>query len=231
MKYGLSYLVLLLFSLQICKAQKIDLGTWQFINGKYNLNKNWSLFCEVQLRSLKFYTQFHYHEYKGGFNYKVHPNVTLTLAAGKYDTYKEDGNFRLPKNNDEWRLWPQIVLNQSIHTLKIEQRYRAEFRFSKNGYRQRFRYRLGIAYPFGKETDGIQLFQFGISNELFFTNTEPYFERNRLLFSFSYNWSKFVSYQVGYLHQLDYKINDETGRSFLQLGLNLTFWSIAKKQN
>jgi hypothetical protein len=223
MKCRFAQIVLLVLPIYICKAQKSDLGTWQFINGKYRLNKNWNLFCEVQLRSLKFYSQFHYHEYKGGLNYIVHPNAILTLAAGKYDTYKEGGNFLLPKNNDEWRLWPQIILNQSIGIFKIEQRYRAEFRFSKNGYRQRFRYRLGLAYPFGKIIDGLQPFQLGISNELFFTNTEPYFERNRLLFAFSYNWSKFISYQVGYLHQLDYKINDETGRRFLQLGLNLTF--------
>ncbi|MBL7766043.1 MAG: DUF2490 domain-containing protein [Chitinophagaceae bacterium] len=185
---------------------------------KYTLNEKWSAFGEAQIRSLKFYNHFHYYEYKGGVNYKLYKNVNVTLAAGSYQTYKEGGDFVLPKNNDEFRLWPQIVFFQSIGQLKIEQRYRAEFRFTSNGYRNRFRYRLGVSYPFGKERNEYKPFQLSASNELFFTDREPYFERNRLLFSFNYKPSKNTTLQIGYLHQFDYKINDETGRDFLVLG-------------
>lgn len=125
-------------------AQNFDLGSWNILNLKYNVNDNWSVFGEAQLRSLKFYDNFHYYEYKGGVNYKVHKNATLSLGAGSYQTYKEGGNFVLPKNNDEFRVWPQIILFQSLGKLKIEQRYRAEFRFTSSGYRNRFRYRLGL---------------------------------------------------------------------------------------
>ncbi len=34
----------------------------------------------------------------------------------------------------------------------------------------------------------------------------------------NYKPSKTTTLQVGYLHQFDYKINDETGRDFLQIG-------------
>jgi long-subunit fatty acid transport protein len=124
----------------------------------------------------------------------------------------------LPKNNNEVRIWPQILVFQSIGKLKIEQRYRTESRFTSNGYRNRFRYRLGLSYPFGKENKGYKLFQISASNELFFTDKEPYFERNRLLFAFNYKPTKATTLQLGYLHQFDYKINDETGRDFLQIG-------------
>jgi long-subunit fatty acid transport protein len=124
----------------------------------------------------------------------------------------------LPKNNDEFRIWPQIVLSQSIGKFTIEQRYRAEMRFTSNGYRNRFRYRLGLSYPFGEEKNGYKPFQINASNELFFTNNEPYFERNRVLISLNYKPTKTTTLQVGYLHQFDYKINDETGRDFLQIG-------------
>jgi Protein of unknown function (DUF2490) len=220
-------LCLFLFSMTYCsQAQRADLGSWNILNVKYTIDDKWSVFGEAQLRSLKFYTHFHYHEYKGGVNYKIHPSVQLTFGLGNYDTYKEGGNFVLPKNNDELRLWPQIVLAQSIKQLKIEQRYRAEFRFTSNGYRNRFRYRVGLAYPFGKPVNGYQPFQVGISNELFFTNKEPYFERNRFLISCNYKVSKNMTYQLGYLHQLDYKINDETGRDFLQIGVFLDFFKL-----
>lgn len=208
-------------------GQSVDLGSWNILNIKYNLNNKWSLFGETQLRSLKFYSHFHYYEYKGGFNFKVYKNVQLSLGLGSYQTYKEGGSFVLPKNNDEFRVWPQILLTQSIGLLKIEQRYRVEMRFTSNGYRNRFRYRLGVSYPFGNEKEGIKPFQIGVSNELFFTNNEPYFERNRLNFVLNYKFSKLSSFSIGYLSQFDYKINDETGRDFFQIGY---FFELSRKE-
>jgi hypothetical protein len=199
-------------------SQTFDLGSWNIVNIKYNHNQKLSLFAEAQLRSLKFYDHFHYYEYKGGINYKVHSNVTLSLGMGSYQTYKEGGDFVLPKNNDEFRLWPQVLLLQPLGKLKIEQRYRAEFRFSQPTYRNRYRYRLGLSYPFGKEKNGFKPLQISISNELFFSENEPYFERNRMLLAFNYKPSNTLTIQIGYLHQFDYKINDETGRDFLMLG-------------
>jgi hypothetical protein len=202
----------------LCIAQNFDLGSWNILNLKYSRNEKLSIFGEAQLRSLKFYSNFHYYEYKGGINYKVHKNAMLTLGAGSYQTYKEGGNFFLPKNNDEFRIWPQIFLFQSIGKLKVEQRYRTEFRFTSNGYRNRFRYRLGVSYPFGKQKNECKPFVISASNEIFFTDNEPYFERNRMLLSLNYKTSKATTVQIGYLHQFDYKINDETGRDFLQIG-------------
>ena len=225
------FTVLLFFTCQFTFAQKNSLGTWNIVNLKYTINEKWSVFGEAQIRSLNFYNQFHYHEYKAGVNYKAHPNVLLTLAAGDYDTYKEGGNFKSPKNNDEFRIWPQITLTQSIKRFKIDQRYRAEFRFTTNGYRNRYRYRAGISYPFGKNNKDYKPFLLNASNEIFFTGKEPYFERNRLLVSLGYKLSKQLAIQMGYLHQFDYKINDETGRDFLQLGVYFELLSNTKNKN
>lgn len=225
-----AFLTIIIFTLCASNsvAQNFDLGSWNILNLKYSVDDKWSVFGEAQLRSLKFYNNFHYYEYKGGINYKVHKNATLSLGSGSYQTYKEGGNFVLAKNNDEFRIWPQIVIYQQFGRLKIEQRYRAEFRFTSNGYRNRFRYRLGISYPFGKEKNGYKPYQISASNELFFTDKEPYFERNRMLIAFNYKPSKLTTLQVGYLHQFDYKINDETGRDFLQIGF---FIEIFRKQS
>jgi len=216
-KLNLTLLFSLLFS-QNPYAQSFDQGSWNILNIKYNHTKKLSIFGEGQLRSLKFYDHFHYYEYKAGINYKIHKSVKLTIGAGSYQTYKEGGNFNLPKNNDEFRLWPQVILLQEVNKLKIEQRYRAEMRWTGNGYRNRFRYRIGVSYPFGKDTKGFLPFQAGLSNEIFFTDKEPYFERNRMQLTVNYKTSKSSTFQLGYLHQFDYKINDETGRDFLVLG-------------
>ena len=214
-----------LFSIKLY-SQDFHLGSWNILNLKYKHNEKWSAFGEAQLRSLKFYSNFHYYEYKAGINYKAHKNVQLTIGSGKYQTYKEGGDFVLPKNNDEFRIWPQLVLFQSIGKLIIEQRYRSELRWTSNGYRNRFRYRLGVSYPLSNEREGYKPILISASNEVFFTDNEPYFERNRLLFAFNYKPSKSIALQIGYLHQFDYKINDETGRDFLVVGF---FYELFRK--
>lgn len=210
---------------------KFDLGSWNIVNIKLNVHKKWSVFAEAQIRSLRFYHHFHYHEYKAGVNFLTHPNVLLTLGAGNYDTYREGGNFIWPKNNAEIRLWPQVTLLHPIWILRIEQRYRAEFRFTSSGYRNRFRYRLGLSLPFGKDKNGIKRFTAQVSNELFFTDKEPYFERNRVQIGLGFKVHKIVSLQLGYLHQFDYKINDETERDFLVLGVYIELSKFAKEKN
>jgi hypothetical protein len=218
MKHFYYAIVIILFNTNSSFSQGFDLGTWNILNIKYSFNDKISFFAEGQLRSLKFYNHFHYYEYKGGINYKVHKSVKLTLGAGNYQTYKEGGSFILPKNNNEFRLWPQITLFHEIKNIRIEQRYRAELRWTSNGYRNRFRYRIGLSYQFGKEKNGFKPFQTSISNEIFFTDKEPYFERNRIQLTFNYKPSRSSTIQIGYLHQFDYKINDETGRDFLVIG-------------
>ncbi|MEY3501463.1 MAG: hypothetical protein RL308_3136, partial [Bacteroidota bacterium] len=39
----------------------------------------------------------------------------------------------------------------------------------------------------------------------------------------NYKPSKATTIQIGYLHQFDYKINDETGRDFFQIGYFIEF--------
>ncbi|MBK7651563.1 MAG: DUF2490 domain-containing protein, partial [Flammeovirgaceae bacterium] len=64
-------MTIVLLSSGIGYTQKTDIGSWNIINAKYTVSKKWSLFGEAQLRSLKFYNDFHYYEYKGGINYKA----------------------------------------------------------------------------------------------------------------------------------------------------------------
>jgi len=226
-KYCFTLLAILSFAIN-SSSQPIEIGSWNVLNIKYNHSKELSFFGEGQLRSLKFYDHFHYYEFKGGINYKPSLSLMLTLAAGSYQTYKVGGDFELPKNNNEFRLWPQLTLFQKINNIKIEQRYRAEMRWTINGYRNRFRYRLGANYPFGKDKNGYKPFLVSMSNELFFTDVAPYFERNRIQVNFNYKISKISTIQFGYLHQFDYKISDETGRDFLVVGF---FQEINRKVN
>jgi hypothetical protein len=205
------------------QASAQSTGSWNILNLRMDLNKGFSLFGEAQLRSLKYYDDFHYHEFKAGLNYRVHKNLLVSMAAGKYDTYGEGGNFELPKNNAEIRLWPQVLISQEINKLKVENSFRTEMRFTTNGYRNRFRNRFGVAYPLFPKKN----LELGVYNELFFTNNEPYFERNRISVNVTYKLNPSNAFMLGFLSQFDYKINDETGKNFIQVGY---YHSIVRKK-
>jgi hypothetical protein len=105
--------------------------------------------------------------------------------------------------------------------MSVEHRYRAEQRYTNLGYRNRFRYRLSAKVPILKSKEK-EYFLLGW-NELFFTNNEPFFERNRLFLGGGFDINKNLAIQTGYIYQFDYKINDETGRDFLNIVLLYSF--------
>lgn len=211
--------LMILFSAMALFVQgQEETGSWTVLNIKYKFDDKWSIFGEGQLRSLKVYDHFHYYEYKGGINYKVHKYVRLTLGTGSYQTHREGGNFVLPKVNDEFRIWPQLILFQSIGDLKLEQRFRSEMRFTSNGYRNRYRYRMGLTYDFGFKANKEKPFQISAGNEIFLTNNAPYFERNRATIALNYYLSKNSDIQLGYVYQYDYQLNRELSKGSLVLG-------------
>lgn len=211
-------------------GQNFDLGSWNILNLRYNITNKWSVFGEAQIRSVYFYDYFYYYEYKGGVDFRVLPNTRLALGLGHYITYQDSGNFVLPKVNDEFRIWPQVILQQSVSKLNLEHRYRAEFRFTSDGYRNRFRYRLALSYPFGKNKHGYQPFQVILGDEIFLTDKSPYFERNRFLVAFNYRISKIFTTQLGYIYQFDYKKTREIGRDYLMVGLYIELFSKKSRQ-
>lgn len=217
------FIVWLIIFIKSLALSQVSLGTWNILNIKYDFNDRWSILAEGQIRSLAFYNNYHYHEGKVVTSFKVNSGLRAGMGFGKYDTYNEEGSFQLPKNNSEFRLWPQIILSHKQGKIGFEHRYRAELRFAPDNFRMRFRYRFGINYSFFSQKKERDIMKIGVSNELFFSPYEPYFERNRLLFSFDYILNEKVTLHTGYLYQFDYKIFDEIGRDFLQVGCFLSF--------
>ncbi|MCU0328372.1 MAG: DUF2490 domain-containing protein [Chitinophagales bacterium] len=200
-----------------------DLGSWNILNIRYKYDDKLSFFAEAQLRSLSLYDRFHYYEVKSGVSYSLNSNIIASLGVGTYQTYGSEGNFQIPKNNDEFRLWPQIVFTHPAGFLQMEHRYRLEMRWTSRGYRNRYRLRSGFTYDFGKMSQGYKPFRGIINTELFFTDEEPYFERLRFQLAGAYRLNSKLSFQLGWIHQFDYRIFDETGMDFLMFGVYFDF--------
>jgi Protein of unknown function (DUF2490) len=194
-----------------------SLGSWNIFSAKASLSEKWGAFAEGQIRSLQFYNNFHYHEIKGGITYSLDKDFSFTVAGGKYDTYLEGGNFVTPKASDEVRLFEQLTMSQYVHRVKFEHRYRAEQRFTQNGNRNRFRYRLQAVLPLKSQKVKPNTFYLSASGELFFTDTPAYFERLRIYGGAGYQITDNFGIQMGWLHQFDYRLVDETGKDFFQI--------------
>jgi hypothetical protein len=200
-----------------------DWGSWNIFSVKASISKKWNAFAEGQVRSLKLYNHFHYHELKGGVSYALDKNFSLAVAGGKYDTYQAGGDFVTPKTSDEFRLFEQLTMSQYLQHVKFEHRYRIEQRFTQNGYRNRFRYRLQGVIPLKAGKITANTFYLSTSGEIFFTDTPAYFERLRVYLGGGYQFTSSFGVQAGFLHQFDYRLVDETGKDFFQISL---LWDI-----
>ncbi len=216
-------ILLLLILANISVFGQAKLGSWNILNINLKVNTRWNVFAESQIRSLSFYDEFHYYEIKTGATFKIDKQFSATSGFGSYNTYSEGGNLKTPIQNKEIRTWAQINMKQKTGIVNFEHRYRAEQRFTNNGFKNRFRYRLGATIPINRKEIKEKTLYLSVWNELFFTNKEPFFERNRLLVGFGYEFNKNLAFQTGYIHQFDYKINDEIGRDFLNIAILYNF--------
>lgn len=112
-----------------------------------------------------------------------------------------------------------LPLNQHLGNIEVEHLYRAEFRFINIGYKNRFRYRIGFAHPFGKKIKNYKPFKISVIDEVVFTNKDPFFARNRLSLALNFKTSKHVTLQTGYVGQFDYKITKQTIKDVFPVGL------------
>jgi hypothetical protein len=182
------------------------LGSWNIANARLQISKKWSAWGELQLRSLQFYNQFHYHETKGGFQYNLGEASSVLVGFGRYVTYSPGGNFKSPVKNDELRTWLQVSMGNRFGRLRVEHRYRIEQRWTSEGYRNRFRYRINLLMPLNKPNVVAGTWYATTWNEIFLTNLQPHFERNRFFIGLGYEVTDPFTIQVGFLNQYDYEL-------------------------
>ena len=200
-------------------SQKDDFGSWNVLNTKLSLSEKWSLFNELQVRSQSFYANHFYYEIKGGASYSLTNTFSFLLGLGKYKTFSDGGSFKQPVTASEFRLWQQITMNHFLDRLKFEHRYRIEQRWFTTGYRNRFRYRLNAAVPINRTKVTNKTIYAAAFNEIFLTNTQPYFERNRFFAGIGYQINDHFTVQPGYVYQYDYRNGVGSGKHFFQLTL------------
>jgi hypothetical protein len=207
-------LSLLLVSLSL-ELTAQELGSWNVIDFRKNTDKKISYQLEAQLRSLKFYSNFHYNELNFTTNYRYDNNLVLSVLLGKHNTYTEGGDFLKPLITDEFRQSIQAATTQKFGPFVLDNRYRIEQRYFLTT--EKFNYRM--RYRFGLQTNIAKNVKAQFSNEFFLSigGTNSTFEKNRFLFGIRHIISKQYELQINYLNQIDNRKNDESGSNFLQI--------------
>ncbi|HTN08951.1 DUF2490 domain-containing protein [Agriterribacter sp.] len=221
MKLKITIILLLLSKLTF--AQNKELGTWQVVNAQLSLSQKWKVFTELQARSNSFFNNFFYYEIKGGLSYSINNNFSFLVGTGRYATYADEGNFAKPFASEEFRIWQQVTMNQYLERLKIEHRYRAEQKWTGDGYRNRFRYRLNMMLPLNNAKLVPGTVYLNAYDEVFLNNKAPHFERNRFFAGAGYILTPVTTVQAGYVNQYNYSLSKRGGKNFLQLSLMLQF--------
>ena len=217
--------LLFLFILSPLSIFSQSLGCWNTLNLNFDNGKKWSFSTEFQLRSLQFYKNYNYNEYKGFVTYKIMPNLQASIVLGRYTTYGNGKTFQNPKLAEEFRAALQVGLRNTLGKVQVDHRYRFEKRFYTSGIRaSRIRYRVGLSMPLDK-TKKTTL---GVSNEFLIAITQKSkvirYDKNRVSIAVTLKLTDMVSMQVGYLNQYDSRSVDEPGNKFFvySLFLNLS---------
>ncbi|WP_136669038.1 DUF2490 domain-containing protein [Flavobacterium sp. H122] len=209
-------IILLLISTLTFAQKKVEKQQllWYGYYNTLKFNENWSLLSEIQER--QFYNPTAQHqlvfrsnlERKLAGNWNVSGGVTLFLQNP--NDPNSENNLTVPE------LRPDIGFNnkQKLGFLTISHRYKAEARFFHDvendklvgGFRFsnfRFRYQLGLDFPFWKKEEKEKL-SFKVKDEIMFNvgkkvvkNT---FDQNRIYLALNYRLNDSYAVEMGYMN-------------------------------
>jgi len=197
-------------------------GSWAIANVQYEFAPRWFTYFELQTRSQAMANHFFYYEIKGGINYRINKNFIAFVGFGNYGTY-DWKNIRGAKTTDELRLWEQLVINQPLARLKFEHRFRIEQASINRKFRNRFRYRLNLIIPLNKKKVENKTVFVSAFDEIFLTDTPPYFMRNRVYLGLGYQATEFLTVQAGWVNQFNYNLQNKGGKNNILVSLNFRF--------
>ena len=194
-------------------------GSWTAVSLNYEFVPRFTFYFELQTRSHAMYNYFNYYEIKGGLGYKINKDFSALVGFGNYGTYDWQDIIGGVKQKNELRIWQQFVIDQMLTRIKFEHRFRIEQAWINRKFRNRFRYRINMVIPLNsKEVKKNTVFLTGF-NEIFLTDTPPYFMRNRILLGLGYAATDFLTIQSGWINQFEYSFSNKGAKNYFMLTL------------
>ncbi len=222
-------LLVLCNSFVFSQDKKEHLSGFNVVSLNYKIDKNWSVYTELQERSIEEFSKPDYYEIKGGAGYNFNKNNQAFVGLGRYANYS---NSRISR--EEFRIWLQYTYSSNFDKLKIDNRFRAEKRFfhdpinNKNSNDERYRYRLTATYPLNNDKLESKTLYINAYDEIFVGPENQFFKRNRVFGGLGYVFTNYLSSNLGYMWQRELSPSTKN-LHFIYLGFNFTISKDSKE--
>jgi Protein of unknown function (DUF2490) len=221
-------------------AQSNDL--WMFLNGNYEFENKWSIGTEFHFRYANWGDERQQFIFRPSTSYVLDDQVKFTLGY-TFTEYYPYGEQPIPTRVPEHNIWMQVLLKQSLKSLKVSHRFRFEQRWighvtNENGertiheyvQRKRVRYHLSLQRPLSSNSK----FYAKIFNEIWINygngTGQNIFNQNWLSGGIGYHLSPAVTTEISYLWRFINKpdgIHQESNNTF-QAALKYSFQKSSK---
>ncbi len=177
------------------------------------------------------YNNLNQHVFRPFIHYQLNPNVRFSLMPFGWigsNRFAEGKPFAF---FSELRVSPQVILTQNLGRLRVDHRFRYEFRwlgknqdlndksfvyggdYSETNYRERFRYQAKLTLPLNKAQMGDKTLYAQAYNELFLNTGKNIsnlnlFDQNRVLIGFGYRLNHHYSVEASYMQQTIFRFNN-----------------------
>ena len=176
-------------------------GNWLMYFGQNRISDKLSIHTEFQYRN---HTAIPVNPeqlmIRTGLNYHLNENAFVTAGYAYIPSYFYDTEQSAPEQ-EEHRIWQQLIMNNYLGRVKFEHRYRVEQRWVEDDYRNRFRYRLMAFIPLNKKQMEPKTIFIGLYDEIFVNGEQVFFDRNRAYAALGYQINATTQVQAGLLHQ------------------------------
>ncbi len=227
----------------LVNAQRItdpNANLWISHWGDQRFSDHWSFHTEAHIRRANMGADQQQLLIRPAVNYHLNDQVMFTLGYSYYFNYPY-GAYPIAFPNWEHHLFQQIQLGSAYGRLRITHRFRLEERFmaklvpaaddpsegefERYIYQNRFRYRIWLTLPIGREQLGPGVFSANLYDEVFLNFGDSqrldYINQNRISALLGYQVSAPFSILLGYLYQVIERPGAAMGNDLLELNSTL----------
>lgn len=184
---------------------------WLLLLNGVEITDQWSVGNELHLRYDDGFRDKEQLLIRPFVNYKASEQVVLSAGYTYIKTYPY-GKYPLPADKPEHNVWEQITLKHSLGKASVSHRYRIEqrflstynpvnedYNFSRTSHSNRFRYRLTLKHPIGRQFFLQAFDEFWIKSDSHLLNAS--FDRNWMYVGIGRKFGFGLTLQLAYLHQ------------------------------
>jgi long-subunit fatty acid transport protein len=172
-------------------------GNWLIYIGSKKLSPKWNLHHEIQYRNYNVIGDMEQLLIRTGLGYDIGSRSNVLLGYGYINSENFTGTGNDQVTVEEHRIFQQFITKQNIGSVSLQHRYRFEQRFVESDFKTRFRYFLGLNFPF-KDSK----YYASVYNEIFLNGASNVFDRNRIYGGLGYKVKKGIKVEIGYMSQI-----------------------------